>query len=195
MKQKKYLMFLIPLVAVVVIVESIVLVSGLKRDQSTNTPISVQPTKTPAVLDIVFSGKTSMVLGETSDIEVSVIGKNDYAVDSIDLFVKYDKSAFDLGDLTTGDILPKPNFSKISDKTSLVVVSYKIAEAEGFRIIKNEPLSLVKFKVTPTREGIYTFEVNTGDVNKESETMFVKTGRPITTLPFSSNKLTIQVER
>lgn len=195
MKQKKYLMFLIPLVAVVVVVESIVLVSGLKKNQSVNGLPVAQPTKTLPVLDIVFGGKTEMKLGETSDVEVSVISKNDYSVDSIDLFIKYDKSAFDLSDLTPGNTLPKPNFSKISDKKSLVVVSYKIAEAEGFQIRKNEALSLVKFRVTPKKEGSFAFEVNTGEVDKESVTMFVKTGRPVTTLPFSSNKLTVQVER
>ena len=195
MKQKKYLMFLIPLVAVVVIVESIVLVSGLNKNQTTNLPVEVLPTKTPPVLDIVFGGKAQMKLGESGDVEVSVISKNDYAVDSIDLFIKYDKSAFDLANLTAGKTLPKPSFSKISDKTSLVVVSYKITEAEGFRIIQGEPLSLAKFRVTPKKAGTFAFEVNTGEAGKESVTMFVKTGRPITILPFSSNKLTVEVAR
>jgi hypothetical protein len=195
MKQKKYLMFLIPLVAVVVIVESIVLVSGLNKKQVESGLPVTQVTKTPPVLDIVFGGKTKMKLGESSEVELSLVSKNDYAVDSIDLFVKYDKTAFNLNDLTAGNLLPQPSFSKISEKTSLVVVSYKVAEAEGFQIKKNVPLSLAKFKVTPKREGSFTFEVNTGEADKESVTMFVKTGRPITVLPFSSNKLTVQVER
>lgn len=195
MKQKKYLMFLIPLVAVVVIVESIVLVSGLNKKQVESGLPVTQVTKTPPVLDIVFGGKTKMKLGESSEVELSLVSKNDYAVDSIDLFVKYDKTAFNLNDLTAGNLLPQPSFSKISEKTSLVVVSYKVAEAEGFQIKKNVQLSLAKFKVTPKREGSFTFEVNTGEADKESVTMFVKTGRPITVLPFSSNKLTVQVER
>lgn len=202
MKKTNYLTILIGIVAVVVILESIVLVSGLGRkvavvaptNNVVTTPVATgEAKKEPAVFDVLFSSKNSaMVVDESYPIEVNALAKAEETLDAISLFVKYDATAMDVSGLTFDKKLPNPTFQKISTTKGLVVVNYLVTGNTGLTVKSGDILSLVKFDVIPKKSGSFNLEISTGNELKESATMFVESGSN-KSVAYSSNKLTVNV--
>lgn len=202
MEQKNnVLKYLVPVLAVLVLAESVVLISKFANKPITllpkmvvNKEVVTEP-KTMPVYDLVISSDNKNIkLGKTAEIEVKMRGSSARAMDSINVYLKFDPAAFEAKNLTFDKKLPAPTFSKISTTRSLVVANFLVTDPKGFSLTNGEEISLMKFSVTPKMTGSFDFEISTGDELKESVTMIVEntTGA---VLPFSSNKLTVNVSR
>ncbi|MDP4009469.1 MAG: hypothetical protein Q8P53_00600 [Candidatus Shapirobacteria bacterium] len=204
MKEKKIMGVIIPIVAILVILESVVLVNSLeqknkpqvKTDTSTNVVQNVVEDKKvvePETLGLIFgTPNKSMVVGKKYPVELNLISKTTQSLDTAEIYIKYDPTAFAVSRLTFDSKLTKPTFSKISEKQSVIVVNYLISEKNGVELSASEILPLIKFDVVPKKTGDFEFEISTGNENKESATMFIEnaTGK---NLIYSSNKLDVQV--
>ena len=206
MNKENILKFLIPVVAVVVILESVVIVTGMVNKGKSKTSEIVgetgvvqQQTKVTvnpkdAYADLVFEvDNKSMQIGKKYTLALSSFPKKDFAIDAMDIYIRYDASAFDLDGLTFGDTgLGKPAASKISKDKGMVVVNYWISDPKGFSFSSGKLVSLLSVNVKPKKSGQFDFEIATGDSSGNSASMLVeKTTAKV--LPFVSNKLTVNV--
>lgn len=206
-KKQDYIKFLLPLVAVVVIIESVVLlmkVDGRKPlSSATDELVMIEVTGTEEEPQVALSFATEtrkMEVGEKYLVEVNAIGlapavagQAAVALDSAELYVTYDPKALGISELSFSDKLPEPIFSRVSEKKELVAVTYLVMEEGGFELGEGEAVSFLKFEVEPLAAGDYVLDFATGNAGEESVTMFVesKTGR---VLPFSVSSLNIEVE-
>lgn len=205
MDKNKILKYLIPVIAVVVLIESVVLISKLGDRQGVqvqpdivNTadaqPSSMEEAKLEdAVYELVLSAdKNDIKLGEKAVVELKMKSLSAKSVAAISAYLKYDTAAFEASNLIFDTKLPKPAFEKISTLRSMVVVNFLVVEPKGLMLDEGEEVTLMKFDVSPKMTGSFDFEISAGDDLKESVTMIVEntTG---TVLPYVSNKLTINV--
>lgn len=199
MKENSILKIAVPVVAVLVIFESVMVVSNLSNRNQTKTNVIPVVTQTPnksevstTPIDLVFgTDNKEMKIGKTYAIELNLLSKVGYSLDAIDLYVKYDQSAFKVENLTFGSRLPKPTFSKISDQKSLIVSNFLISDQGGLKIAANEIVPILKFNVTPKKAGDFVFEINQVQDQKESATLFIENSTS-KVLPFLSNKLNVK---
>lgn len=198
-KENKVLKVLVPVIAVVVIAESLLLITNLSQKTAVKNPVvitnGVTPTvvmETPVFNVVAMAEKTDLKVGEKTTVTVYAVNKDDRSLDSVNLYLKADTKNLSLTNLTFDAKMPKPSFSKISTLKDLVVVNYMISESSGLKVVKNTSMVLAKFDVTAKKVGTYTFEVSTSNDSKESATMFVEnaTSKP---LAYSSSKLMINV--
>lgn len=206
MNQNNILKYLVPVVAVIVVAESVVLISRLKdRGVTPPTDIKVVETgtiKNDSVSPVVTGNETYQIslssdkaiykVGENGEVKVIMKGNADKAVDSVNVYVKYDPSAFEVKELVFDKKLPAPAFSKVSTLRGLLVANFLISDPKGLSLKSGEDLLLMSFKMNALKPGSHNFEISTGKEMKESATMIVENGtsKPIT---FSSNKLSVNV--
>jgi hypothetical protein len=208
MNKNNYLKIILPVVAVLVIAESVVFVSGLSKkaplvdstvvptDTTIPTGTATSARVTPAVppmFNLTVSTKNQeMTIGKSYQVEVNSVSLGQKSLDAVNVYIKYDPTAFDVSNLVFDTKLPKPVFSKVSLQKSVVVVNYLISEKNGLVVKANENLALVKFTVKPKKTGNHSFEISSGNEAKESVTMLVENATS-KALPYSSNKLTVNV--
>jgi hypothetical protein len=199
-KNKKMFDFLVPLVAFVVIAQSVVIISSFKKIsdiQEVKKSVvagsrEVVPQK--PVYDLVFSTPTTeMEKGKSYPVTLKATSDTKNNVDAVSIFIKYDKEAFKVSDLEFSDKLPKPAISRISTKVGMIIVHHFIADADGIAIDKNETFDLLDFDIVPQKEGEFSFEISTGNNELDSVTMIVDNAT-IKLLPFSSEALNIEVK-
>lgn len=203
MDKNKVLKYLIPVIAVVVLIESVVLISKLNERTTVQTqpetvakteaePEQEVKTENPLYEMMLSSDKENIRLGEKAIITVKMKALSTKSVDAINAYLKYDSAGFEVDKLSFDGKLPKPTFEKISTLRSMVVVNFLITEPKGLVINEDETISIMKFEVEPKMTGTFDFEISTGDDLKESVTMIVEnsTGKA---LPYVSNKLTVNV--
>jgi hypothetical protein len=206
MNQNNILKYLVPIVAVIVVAESVVLISRMKGSETTpvvgDTPVVTEAVKDGSDAQIktgsetykisINSDKTSFKVGENGEVKVMLKGSEDKSVDSVNVYVKYDPSMLDIKDLMFDKKLPAPAFNKVSTLRGLLVANFLISDPKGLSIKTGEDLLLMSFKMKTLKAGVHNFEISTGKEMKESATMIVENGtsKPMT---FSSNKLTINV--
>lgn len=203
--KKEYLKFLIPVVAVLVIIESVILVGRLTEKQpmlSDEPEVLVEETETETVADepvmaeveMVFGVETKqMKRGENYVVRLSVVPKVNVGVDAIDIYVNYDPTGFEVSKLSGGEELIDPAVLLDSKKKpGLLVANYYISQGGGYKLVVGESVEVMSFVVKPLKAGSYDFKVAGGQMDKESVTMFVetKTGRVV---PVESNNLEVEV--
>lgn len=204
MKEKKdILKTLVPVIAVIVLAESVMLILSLNR-KTVNTinlgqPQGVSPAITQTITQPVYHLTVStaikeLQLNKTGIVEVKAVGNEDKNLDSISVYLKYNPDAFEISSLTFDKKLPVPAFSKISQTKGVVVATFLITEAKGLKVKQGEELTLMKFNIKPIKTGNFDFEISTGNEAKESVTMLVENATS-KVVPFSSDKLTISVSR
>lgn len=209
MKKNIILKYLLPVIAVVVVIQSLVLINNLNNKsmvKNTADPIieqevvevvseeNEQKDIKPTAFDIEIVGNQQMQLGKLMTMEVKSTTLSDRALDSINVYLKYNPQAFDITNLVFDKRLPNPTFSKVSTAKGMVVVNFLISAPSGVKVTTGDVLSLIKFNVKPNVIGAYDFEISTGNEMKESATMFVENATS-EILPFTSNKLTVNVVR
>ncbi|MFA5828287.1 MAG: hypothetical protein WC841_02925 [Candidatus Shapirobacteria bacterium] len=193
-----YFKILVPIAAVLVIAESIILFSGLAKKNLVVTPpggdVALIPSEVVSNPDfsLVFAGESQMQAGKPSMVEVNMLAKNERSLDSLNLYVKYDPKSFDIDSLTFDPKLPSPTFSKVSTTKGMIVVNFLISDTQGMKLAEGDVLNLVSFEATPKVVGDFSFEVSTGNGTNESATMFVENATA-KALPYSGSKLTIEV--
>ena len=204
MDKMNSLKLLIPLAAVVVIIESVVVMSGVSTQNSKKVAVAITPvpvvtqTKTveSAQAGLVFEvDSKTMKVGTKYPVGLVLSTKKNLQIDTFDLYIKYDPSAFEISDLSFDKKVGKPVFSKISKDKGLVVVNIYMSDVKGLEVISGVDLvKLVGFNAKPLKMGNYSFEVNAGNGGAESATMMVENGTA-KVIPFSSSKLDVAVSK
>lgn len=192
MDKEKLIKFLVPVVAVLVIIESVVLVNGAVKKKS---ELGVNPAveKIPAEAEVrLEAAGTSMAVGEKIKMTLRLSTAKMYAFDAIESYVNYDVGAFEVDNLVFENDLPQPTISKISRDKGMIIVSYLIDEPAGYKLEAGSGVTLVSFEVTAKKSGSYDFEIATGPTADGSVTMLVEsvTSKAI---PFEVNGVRINV--
>jgi hypothetical protein len=196
----KIIRILIPIVAVVVIFESIMLVSSLEKNVNSPNVNDVDSTviskKVPAEMkafEVKFeTDAKEMKIGKKYEVSVNLTPMDNFNLNGIDLYIKFDPTMVTVSNLVFGKELAKPDFIKVSDKKDVIVANFLFAAKDGVVFIKNKNVKVLTFIVTPKKLGVSYLEISTGDSDGDSVTMFVD---KVTSkaLLFSSNKLEVNV--
>lgn len=199
MNKTKIFKVLIPIVAVVVIFESVLLISNLNKQEKgsvQNIPLTNKTEEiVPVLADFVFEvSDKAMKVGERYSVGLNLMPKKDLQIDSFEIFVKYDPKMFEVSDLTSNTELGKSTSAKVNQKQGLIVTTIYIAQPNGFGVKTEQLLNLINFSVKPLGQGESFFEVNTGNESADSATMLVENGKA-TAIPYSTNKLVIKVSK
>ena len=201
--RKNYLKFIIPVVAVLVVIESIVLVGNLKtKEIPTNLPVVEDkgaglPTRAlePLAVRVVSERKTAEV-GKVARARVELLPRVVKAMDGVSVYVKFDPAMVRVSNLEFNADLPKPIVGKISKSGDLVVVNYLIAAKDGYQLIANRPVDLVSFDFWPLKAGTVAFDLLTAKESKDSATMVVENGTSLSlSLAVSNLKIEAQGKR
>jgi hypothetical protein len=170
---KNKLFWPIVLVAVVVIIESVLLLSA--RKQSVVKEATVVNTVTAPVV-VEQKALDFTWLNEAGKVTLMMKADRAIAVDAIDLYVGYQG-----GEVTTvtnlGD-LPKPSFQKISKEKSLVVLNYLISAPEGLKLAAGQEIKVIQLTGKETQLSI------------DPKTQVVENGTA-KVLPFNNQNLVI----
>lgn len=205
MQKKNLVTLLIGLVAVVVVLESIVLISSLGGGKQivqmpfvavkTSPVVTKSEVRGPAVFEVLFnSSSSSMRVGKSYSVSVEAMAKEARSLNALDVYVKYNPSVMDISSLTFDKKLPKPTFQKVSTLKGMLVANFLVTGSTPLKLNAGEVLSLMRFQVTPKKEGSYKLEISTGNEVKESVTMFTESATS-KALPFSSNELNVNVTK
>ncbi len=194
----KIIKTLIPVVAVIVIFESIMLVSNLEKNTSSLSAGSITPDITAGVvkeeakvLDLNFlTDSKEMEIGKKYKVSVNLIPKDDFNLNALDLYIKFDPEVVTVSNLVSAKELAKPDFIKVSDKKNVIATNFLFTAEDGVAFTKDEEITILTFNIIPKALGASVFEISTGDSEGDSVTMFVD---KVTSkgLPFSSNKLEV----
>ena len=195
----KIIKMLVPIIAVVVIFESVVLVSNLEKNTTATvvsdvTPIvTVTEEKKVNAFDVNFStDETQMKVGKKYKVSVKLVPKNNYSLNALDLYVKFDPAMATISNLVSSKDLATPDLIKVSDKKDVVAMNYLFTNKEGVAFTKDKEVVLLTFTVTPKVAGSSSFEISTGDSEGDSVTMFVDKNTS-EGLFFTSNKLEVEL--
>lgn len=194
-ENNKVLKVLIMVVAIVVIIESIVIITRMTQGQSvTIMPKSVTPTvqkveSKEAKMMLAVNG--NVVKGKASKLSLMVTPSVDLSVDAIDLYLKYDPTKVEVTKLNFVSGI-KPTLNKISKDKGLIVVNYLITDKGGLKLTKGAGMNLVEADFVAKVAGETEFEITTGKSTSGSGTMIIEneTSREI---PFEVSPLKISV--
>lgn len=198
MKENKLIKILIPIVAMIVVLESVILVSNLDKGNNMAdskieelVPTEGEEKDESPVADFVFATDTKeMKVGKSYEVVLNLVAKKDLALDAIETYVDYDPKLVTVSKLVSGSTLPKADVSKIDEKNGKVSVVFLIDEKAGYVTKSDEINKIVSFMVTPKVEGQINLELTTSSDDKKLVTMIVETATS-KQLTFSSNKLEI----
>jgi hypothetical protein len=204
---KNILKYIVPIIAVLVVVESVILIARLTgnntadnqtvqtkvTEPTANVPDQVSKNLGQPVFEVVIDTPISTwKAGEAQKVVIKLNSLEERALDALSVFVKYDSGKFEVDNITYDVKLPKPITLKASAKTNLVVGNFMVAESGGLKLSKGDSLALLQFDIVPKEAGEFTFELSTSQDSKESATMFVET-MTSKELAYSGNKLTVSV--
>ncbi len=195
MNKDKLIKILIPVVAVLIIVESIILVSVLNKDKKTKDSDTTQTEKVEQIIPVVdlklVSDVTEMKVGKSYKVSLNLIPRQEIKLDALELYIKFDPALLTISNLVSSKDMVKANLMKVSDKKDVIVSNFLFTEKDGV-VFTSKEVSVLTFSVTPKKSGVYSLEISTGDKNGDSITMLVD---EVTNqaLPFSSNKLEIKL--
>lgn len=200
MNNNKTVTILLPIIAIIIIFESITLVTKLENNQSSNVVNKVAETITPTVveekkdaLDLVFAtDNKDMEVGKKYTVKLQGYVKEKKVVDGLEVNIKFDAKNLEISNLIYDSNLSKPVVSKVLKNNGMIVLKYLIESKSGLTLNEGNIISLLTFDVKPIKAGNYNFEVATGNEGKEFATMFVE-NTTAKELIFSSNKLEINV--
>jgi hypothetical protein len=192
---QKLLTGLIVLVAVVVIGESLVIISRLNPNQKFTllpTP-TTQVTPMATTTDGQFSLTTTSAWtkGSAQTVTVAFMANRDISLDALDLYVKYDPAKVTVTKLNFPQL--KPTLSKISAPTGLALANYLITDTSGLKLLAGSELPLMTLSVTPKVSGAIQFEVATGQSTSGSTTMIIE-NETSKALSFDSIPLTVNAQ-
>lgn len=191
MNKTNILRILIPLVAVLVIIESIYLVTSLVNKNNQVKEVAQSPMSDKMVNINLVSQAQNYINGEPFEVKVVMEAENDVLVDAVNLYIQYDPAMATVSELTSLEAMPQPTFAKISDKKDMIVLNYYI-ESDGFPFLAKNPVEVASFMVTPIAAGEIKMDLSTGVEDSDSVTMIVENGTS-KVVPFTANNLRIEV--
>ena len=198
MKKENIIKILIPIIAVVVVIESVVLVSNL--NQSTSDVVvereDIVPTEevTEPVADFIFeTDSKEMVVGKSYEVSLNLVGKQDVNLDAMEVYFNYEPEKLTLSKLTANKDFPDiTSNSGIDSETGLVSSVFLWGIDEVGSVKTDEVSNVLTFTVTPEVAGEAEITLITGNTDEESVTMMVENSSS-KALPFLGNKLEINV--
>ncbi len=202
MKENKLIKFLIPLVAAVVVFESIVLVTNLDKGTKVGTDNNSATESAEMVgdgiveepvVEFIFSTDTKeMKVGKTYKVTLNLSPKEDKMVDGFETYIKYDVENLKVANLISNNELQKPEVSKIDSEVGVIENIVLVDKETGLSIKSGELVRVLTFDVTPKTEGEYVFKLSTGDDDKNYATLIVE-NKTSNSLPWNGSELTINV--
>ena len=200
MKNNKLVKLLIPLVAVVIIFESIMLVSNLNKenkakvketDKLTNIPTKELKKVEPPVADLILiaNNDTEMKVGKSYKVELKLLAKKELFIDAIESYIKYNPELVTISGLTSNSKLPKANLSQIDSIKGVIKDQILIDDTKGYKLVPDETNQVLTFNLVPKKEGLIQFEFM--NVDKGLDTMLVET-KTSKDLPLSTAKLEVK---
>lgn len=203
MKDNKLIKLLIPLIAAVVVFESIILVTNLEKSNkvsdsgstSENSGEVVETVVEEPIMDFAFStDDADMQVGKTYKISLSLTPRESKMIDGIETYIKYDIDALKVSELLPGEKMPKPEISKIDTENGIVSNVVLIDDEAGFSLTDGEKIPVLTFNVTPKMEGQYIFKLITSSDDKDHASLVVENS-VAKSLPWISHELTINVTK
>ena len=204
MQQNNLIKILIPVVAVVVVIESIILVSSLNKEVKTSDvsqEVTNEITKTEVsneepVADFIFETDTKeMKIGKSYKVDLNLAGKSGGDFDAMEIYIKYDPEKVAVSKLVGDKDFPEmTKNSKIDSKTGLISSVFLWGIGEVGSIKSDQTSSILSFMVTPKVEGVTEMDLVTGSTDSKSVTMIVEASTS-KVLPFLGNKLEINVTK
>jgi len=198
MNKENLIKVLVPVIAVVVIVESVVLVSGLNKSDMSETEtytVMTEEENVNPVADFVFSTDTrEMQMGESYEVNLNLSANESFAVDAIEVHMKYDPTKVSISKLTAGDDLPETTTFKIDEASGLVnaIFLVPVEDRDGYSVDVDDNKNILSFMVTPIEAGTFELSLETDSVDGSLPTVLPETGTS-NSLPFTTNKLEINV--
>lgn len=205
MKNKDVFKVLIPILAVVIIVESILVVSRLDRSKPIDTAIpEVEEVEDKLIEEVAaprqIEGKASFVfstedarirVGENKKVTLEILPKEDFSLDAMDLYIGYDVDSLEVSQLIEESGL-KATSKRISDKTGLVLANFWFMEEGGYKFESGKSVKLMSFMVKPRTAGVY--ELSMVETGEEATKLVASEGDEVVTYGFTSEKLVINAE-
>ena len=195
--------YILMLVAVVVILESVVLVGGLEKKEtvvsekvgteSGKVATTVTKSQPAEVAWVLQSESQTMKLGKKYLVTVNLLPKKNLAIDGVEVFVKYPVGQITVTEMKDGSGMPKSVTNMVSEKTSTLVGRYMIV-GTPLQLVKDQSVEVLSFEVQPTKVGTFSLEISTGAELKETTSLVVE-NTSARAIPFESNKLTIVAEK
>ena len=200
MINKNVIKIIIPVVAVLIILESVLLVDKLDKNQK-STQMTVEKKTEEVVnkteikkINLAFESKAmTMKLNSRNEVSLSVVTNEDLNFNGFELFVKYDPEMVKISGLESDASLGKPAFLKVSDRKNVIVSTFLSSKKEGMSFIKDGKVKVLTFDVTPIKKGLSKLEISSGDSDGNSVTMFVDkvTSKAI---PYAGDVLEVNVQ-
>lgn len=203
--QKKYIKLILPVVAILVILQSVMIVENLaknkRNDVVVNEPVITQenqPTKIvvpsvvvqkPAELVVEVKGPIQMQVGKSYPVEVYLNGVAAVKPLTLETYIGFNPAMAKITTLKTGTNLPKADFSKVDSTKGIVVSNFLLSQELSF--VPGQKVMIESFFVTPTVAG--ELSLNVLD-NQSEKTLFVENGTA-RTIPFSTIPLVVNVGR
>lgn len=193
---------LIPLIAVVVIIESIVIVFNLNKSVSQskannfslNLEEVVETEIDQPVVNFNFETETKeMKVGKSYEVKLVLVGTKEVNLDAIETYLKYDSTKLAISKLTSNKELPKMTKNSGIDSKSGMISSIFLWDVNKYYSVKTaDIIPVLSFMVTPKVDGEMTINLITNSGNNSGITMIVENNTS-KSLPFLSNDLKISV--
>jgi hypothetical protein len=203
MKENKLIKILIPVIAVVVVFESIMLVSNLEKDTKGSNLIEENQTGMvedkeieEPVADFIWESESlEMKVGKSYNVTLNLLGKKDLVLDSIETYINFDPKLVTISKLVTNKDAGEDLKPKIDSKTGLITsILWNEEQGTGYKTKKGETVKILSFVVTPKVEGKIDFDLSTSMADDKFATIIVETNTS-KSLAYSSNKLEINVTK
>jgi len=193
---------LVPLIAVVVIIESIVIVFNLNKSVSQSKTNNVSPnveevveTKVDQpVANFNFETETKeMKVGKSYEVKLILVGTKEVNLDAIETYLKYDSTKLTISKLTSNKELPKMTKNSGIDSKPGLISSIFLWDVNKYYSVKTaDIIPVLSFMVTPKVDGETTINLITNSENNSSATMMIE-NHTSKSLSFLSNDLKISV--
>jgi hypothetical protein len=179
MKENKLISYLIPIIAVVIIAECIFLVASLSKRERRVWPLPREVIQSEVevvkegIVAAITSDKAETAVGMVVPVRVELSSLKDYAIDAIDLYIKYDPKMVEISSLAFGEAELKPTYSKVSKEKGLVVANILISKAEGYQLKAGSKVAVMSFNTKIKGRGGVSLEVSQGE-DKTSRSIIVE---------------------
>jgi len=184
--KNNFLKILIPVVAVVVIIESIIFLTNTRPTAVVTGPVELPPAQVNNSLTLQWGSDISEVkTGITSEIPLFITSDKDVFIDALDLYINYDPNMIMVDAATPGKSFVVPSFKSVNKEKGMVVMNFLVSEPSGFNLKAGETVQLVSLKTNFIKEGTVNLVLGEGTLVVENASAKV--------LPFNSDKLVINV--
>ena len=205
MKENKLIKILIPVIAVIVVFESIVLVSNLDKSPTktndlredtkiSNKMLEQKEVKEPVADFIWETDNLEMKVGKAYTVTLNLLSKQELALDSIETHIYFDPAKVAVSKLETNKIIGevlKPT-GVDNNKGFITAIFWNEKQGVSYKTEKGETEKVLSFTITPKLAGKVEFDLSTSMTDNKLATILLETNT-VKSLPYLSNKLEINV--